>query len=210
MKPEGPFGDHLGYYSLRHPFPVLRVEHVYHRDDPIWAFTVVGRPPQEDTAFRRVDSRSHRPGDPLGSAGRGRRQRGRRRRRSSAVARGRQRSATCRSLDEPRPQEILTQANAILGQGQLSLAKFLFIADVGFVAVARSRRGRVARHRVVPRTRPPTRRLVARSAFLHTDDDRHARLLGRLAQCRLEARRRRRGPAAIRSRYRAARFVQSA
>src|SRR5262249_17513981 len=51
LLPEGPFGDHLGYYSLAHPFPVLRVEHVYHRPDAIWPFTVVGRPPQEDTSF---------------------------------------------------------------------------------------------------------------------------------------------------------------
>src|SRR5258706_9056869 len=43
MLPEGPFGDHLGYYSLKHPFPVLRVEAVYHRKDAIWPFTVVGR-----------------------------------------------------------------------------------------------------------------------------------------------------------------------
>src|SRR5262249_53730026 len=46
-KPEGPFGDHLGYYSLRHDFPVLRVERVYHREGAIWPFTSVGRPPQE-------------------------------------------------------------------------------------------------------------------------------------------------------------------
>ena len=45
--PEGPFGDHLGYYSLRHDFPVMRVEKVYHRERPIWPFTVVGRPPQK-------------------------------------------------------------------------------------------------------------------------------------------------------------------
>ena len=49
--PEGPFGDHLGYYSIAHDFPVLRVEKVYHRRDAIWPFTVVGRPPQEDTTF---------------------------------------------------------------------------------------------------------------------------------------------------------------
>src|SRR5204863_7749157 len=51
LKPEGPFGDHLGYYSLAHDFPVMRVEHVYHRADACWPFTVVGRPPQEDTSF---------------------------------------------------------------------------------------------------------------------------------------------------------------
>ena len=44
--PEGPFGDHLSYYSMVHDFPVIRVEHVYYRKRPIWPFTVVGRPPQ--------------------------------------------------------------------------------------------------------------------------------------------------------------------
>src|SRR5262249_55706030 len=52
--PEGPFGDHLGYYSLAHLFPVLNVERVYHRHDAIWPFTVVGRPPQEDTCFGQI------------------------------------------------------------------------------------------------------------------------------------------------------------
>ena len=50
-KPEGPFGDHVGYYSLQHDFPVLKVTGVHHRPDAIWPFTVVGRPPQEDTVF---------------------------------------------------------------------------------------------------------------------------------------------------------------
>jgi 4-hydroxy-3-polyprenylbenzoate decarboxylase len=50
-KPEGPFGDHLGYYSLIHDFPVMRVRKVYHRRDAVWPFTSVGRPPQEDTVF---------------------------------------------------------------------------------------------------------------------------------------------------------------
>ncbi|WP_461210213.1 UbiD family decarboxylase [Desulfocurvus sp. DL9XJH121] len=50
-KPEGPFGDHLGYYSLVHDFPVLKVDRVLHRADAVWPFTTVGRPPQEDTMF---------------------------------------------------------------------------------------------------------------------------------------------------------------
>lgn len=50
-KPEGPFGDHLGYYSLAHDFPVLRVQKVFHREGAVWPFTTVGRPPQEDTVF---------------------------------------------------------------------------------------------------------------------------------------------------------------
>ena len=49
--PEGPFGDHLGYYSLAHDFPVMRVDRVLHRKDAVWPFTTVGRPPQEDTVF---------------------------------------------------------------------------------------------------------------------------------------------------------------
>lgn len=45
---EGPFGDHYGYYSLEHPFPVFEVEKIYHRKDAIFPATVVGRPRQED------------------------------------------------------------------------------------------------------------------------------------------------------------------
>ncbi|CAK7042483.1 MAG: 4-hydroxybenzoate decarboxylase subunit C [Desulfovibrio sp.] len=51
LAPEGPFGDHMGYYSLEHDFPVLTVDAVYHRPGAIWPFTTVGRPPQEDTVF---------------------------------------------------------------------------------------------------------------------------------------------------------------
>lgn len=51
LKTEGPFGDHLGYYSLAHNFPFLENIKVYHRENPIWHFTVVGRPPQEDSSF---------------------------------------------------------------------------------------------------------------------------------------------------------------
>ena len=64
QKPEGPFGDHLGYYSLAHDFPVLRVEKVYHRKDAIWPFTVVGRPPQEDTSFGALIHELTAPVDP--------------------------------------------------------------------------------------------------------------------------------------------------
>ncbi|MBO4368742.1 MAG: UbiD family decarboxylase, partial [Desulfovibrio sp.] len=50
-KPEGPFGDHMGYYSLTHPFPVFTLKRISHRPNAIWPFTTVGRPPQEDTIF---------------------------------------------------------------------------------------------------------------------------------------------------------------
>ncbi|WP_425395464.1 UbiD family decarboxylase [Aeoliella sp.] len=127
LKPEGPFGDHLGYYSLEHPFPVLKVEHVFHRKDAIWPFTVVGRPPQEDTMFGRLIHELTGPIIPTVLPG------------IKAVhavdesgvhplllAIGSERYMPFREAD--RPQELLTQACAILGQGQLSLAKFLWIA----------------------------------------------------------------------------------
>lgn len=125
-KPEGPFGDHLGYYSLKHPFPVLRVERVYHRTDAIWPFTVVGRPPQEDTVFGELIHDLTGPVIPTVLPGV---------RAVHAVdasgvhplllAIGSERYVPYRERSEP--QELLTQANAILGQGQMSLAKYVFI-----------------------------------------------------------------------------------
>ncbi len=124
--PEGPFGDHLGYYSLVHDFPVLNVEAVYHRPGAIWPFTVVGRPPQEDTAFGEIIHEITGPVIPTVLAG------------VHAVhavdaagvhplllAIGSERYVPYAA--ERKPQELLTIANAILGQGQLSLAKFLLI-----------------------------------------------------------------------------------
>ncbi|MBE9486349.1 MAG: UbiD family decarboxylase [Chloroflexi bacterium] len=126
LKPEGPFGDHLGYYSLAHDFPLVRVDRVYHRPDAIWPFTSVGRPPQEDTSFgafiheltgelipevlpgiksvHAVDAAGVHP---------------------LLLAIGSERYTPYNDLTQP--QELLTQANAILGQGQLSLAKYLLI-----------------------------------------------------------------------------------
>ncbi len=62
LKPEGPFGDHLGYYALKHDFPVLKVEHVYHRSGAIWPVTIVGRPPQEGLSVWEDDSPFNRSG----------------------------------------------------------------------------------------------------------------------------------------------------
>lgn len=126
LKPEGPFGDHLGYYSLAHPFPVLNVEAVYHRRDAIWPFTVVGRPPQEDTSFGAIIHEITGPIIPtvvpgvhavhaVDAAGV----------HPLLLAIGSERYVP---YDQARkPRELMTCANAILGQGQLSLAKYLFI-----------------------------------------------------------------------------------
>lgn len=125
-KPEGPFGDHLGYYSLTHDFPLMRVNKVYAKKNAIWPFTVVGRPPQEDTAFGALIheiSGSAIPKEIPGvveihavdAAGV----------HPLLLAIGSERYTPY--LKTKQPAEILTQANRILGTGQLSLAKYLFI-----------------------------------------------------------------------------------
>jgi len=48
MKIEGPFGDHTGYYTLEEPYPVMKVEIITHKKEPIYLATVVGKPPIED------------------------------------------------------------------------------------------------------------------------------------------------------------------
>ena len=125
-KPEGPFGDHLGYYSLTHDFPVMTVDKVYHRRDAIWPFTVVGRPPQEDTSFGEIIHEITGPAIPsvlpgvkavhaVDAAGV----------HPLLLAIGSERYVPY--AGQRTPMEILTQANALLGQGQLSLAKYLLI-----------------------------------------------------------------------------------
>ena len=125
-RPEGPFGDHLGYYSLQHPFPLMRVHKVYAKKDAIWAFTVVGRPPQEDTSFGQLiheitgdaipqeipGLKSVHAVDAAGVH-------------PLLLAVGSERYTPYTPTKQP--AELLTIANHILGTGQLSLAKFLFI-----------------------------------------------------------------------------------
>lgn len=125
-KPEGPFGDHLGYYSLTHDFPVMKVHKVYARKNAIWPFTVVGRPPQEDTSFGQLIHKltgkalqQEIPGlkevHAVDAAGV----------HPLLLAIGSERYTPYSQTKQP--AEILTIANHILGTGQLSLAKFLFI-----------------------------------------------------------------------------------
>lgn len=126
-KSEGPFGDHLGYYSLAHPFPLMKVHNVYHKKDAIWSFTVVGRPPQEDTSFGALIHEITGSAIPKEIHGL---------KEVNAVdaagvhpllfAIGSERYTPF--LNDRKPQEILTIANHILGKNQLSLAKYLFIA----------------------------------------------------------------------------------
>lgn len=125
-KPEGPFGDHLGYYSLKHPFPVMKVKKVYAKKNAIWPFTVVGRPPQEDTSFgslihhiSNTELQKIIPGlkeiNAVDAAGV----------HPLLLAIGSERYTPF--MPVKCPAELLTIANRIIGTGQLSLAKFLWI-----------------------------------------------------------------------------------
>ena len=127
LKPEGPFGDHLGYYSLMHPFPFMKVHKVFHKKNPIWHFTVVSRPPAEDSGFGYLIHQIVKDLTPkefpgiksihaVDAAGV----------HPLLFAIGSERYMPFR---EPRPEEILTMANRILGTGQTSLAKYLWITD---------------------------------------------------------------------------------
>lgn len=56
-RPEGPFGDHTGYYSLAEPFPVFHLTCLTHRRSPIYPSTIVGRPPMEDAWLGKATER---------------------------------------------------------------------------------------------------------------------------------------------------------
>ncbi len=127
LKPEGPFGDHLGYYSLTHDFPVLRVESVHHRENAVWPFTSVGRPPQEDTIFGEFIHELTAPLVPQTFAGV---------RELHAVdcagvhplllALGSERYVPYEA--ERKPRELMNCALAALSLNQTSLAKYLLMA----------------------------------------------------------------------------------
>jgi UbiD family decarboxylase len=117
---EGPFGDHYGYYSLQHDYPVFHVEAVFHRKDAIYPATVVGKPRQEDFFIGDYLQKLLSPLFPLvmpsvrdlwtyGETGF----------HSLAAAVVRERYA----------REALVSAFRILGEGQLSLTKFLILTD---------------------------------------------------------------------------------
>ena len=111
---------------MQHPFPVMKVHKVYARKNAIWAFTVVGRPPQEDTSFGQLIH--HITGSAVSNEIPGLKE-------VHAVdaagvhplllAIGSERYTPF--LENKKPAEILTIANHILGTGQLSLAKFIWI-----------------------------------------------------------------------------------
>lgn len=119
-KPEGPFGDHYGYYSLIHDFPVFHADSVFHRRDAIYPATVVGKPRQEDFFIGDYLQELLSPLFPVvmpavrdlwsyGETGF----------HSLAAAVVRERYA----------REALSAGFRILGEGQLTLTKFLLLTD---------------------------------------------------------------------------------
>ncbi|MBT3176210.1 MAG: UbiD family decarboxylase [Desulfobacula sp.] len=124
-KREGPFGDHLGYYSMEHEYPYLKVDSVYHRKDAIFPFTIVGRPPQEDSNFGKLIHEITRSAIPDSIPG--------------VIAVNAVDDSGVHPLllvkaheryvpyEKRAPRELLTHASRILGTGQLSLAKYVMI-----------------------------------------------------------------------------------
>jgi 4-hydroxybenzoate decarboxylase subunit C len=119
-RPEGPFGDHYGYYSLRHEYPVFHVDAVFHRRDAIYPATVVGKPRQEDFFIGDYLQRLLSPLFPLvmptvrdlwtyGETG--------------------FHSLCAAVVQERYRREALVSGFRILGEGQLSLTKFLMLTD---------------------------------------------------------------------------------
>ena len=119
-RPEGPFGDHYGYYSLRHDYPVFRVHTVAHRRDAIYPATVVGKPRQEDFYIGDLLQELLSPLFPLvmpaveklwsyGETG--------------------YHSLAAAVVKQRYPREAMASAFRILGEGQLSLQKFLLLTD---------------------------------------------------------------------------------
>lgn len=119
-RPEGPFGDHYGYYSLRHEYPVFHVDAVFHRRDAIYPATVVGKPRQEDFFIGDYLQRLLSPLFPFvmptvrdlwtyGETG--------------------FHSLCAAVVQERYRREALVSGFRILGEGQLSLTKFLMLTD---------------------------------------------------------------------------------
>src|SRR5215210_6175116 len=119
-RPEGPFGDHYGYYSLQHDYPVFNVEAVYHRRDAVFPATVVGKPRQEDFFIGDYLQKLLSPLFPVvmpsvrdlwtyGETG--------------------FHSLAAATVRERYKREALVSGFRILGEGQLSLTKFLILTD---------------------------------------------------------------------------------
>jgi UbiD family decarboxylase len=119
-RPEGPFGDHYGYYSLTHDYPVFHVEAIFHRRDAIYPATVVGKPRQEDFFIGDYLQELLSPLFPLVMPGV---------RDLWTYGETGFHSLCAAVVQERYAREALVSAFRILGEGQLSLTKFLILTD---------------------------------------------------------------------------------
>jgi 3-polyprenyl-4-hydroxybenzoate decarboxylase len=119
-RPEGPFGDHYGYYSLTHDFPVFNVDRVYHRKDAIYPATIVGKPRQEDYYLGEFLQRLLSPAFPLVMPGV---------KSLWTYAETGFHSLAAAIVRESYKREAIGSAFRILGEGQLTLTKFLILTD---------------------------------------------------------------------------------
>jgi UbiD family decarboxylase len=156
-RPEGPFGDHYGYYSLRHDYPVFRVERLCRRRDAIFPATVVGKPRQEDFFIGDLLQELLAPLFPLvmptvvdlwsyGETG--------------------YHSLAAAVVKERYKRESMAAAFRILGEGQLSLTKFLLVTD----RRVDLRDFRATLEHVLARTRPETDLYVFSNLSMDTLD----------------------------------------
>jgi UbiD family decarboxylase len=156
-EPEGPFGDHYGYYSLRHDYPVFEVSHLAHRRDAIFPATVVGKPRQEDFFIGDLLQELLSPLFPLvmptvkalwsyGETG--------------------YHSLAAAVVRERYRREAMVSAFRILGEGQLSLTKFLLVTD----RAVDLRDFRATLEHVLARTRPETDLYVFANLSMDTLD----------------------------------------
>lgn len=119
-RPEGPFGDHYGYNSLQHDYPVFHASHLYHRKDAIYPATVVGRPRQEDFFIGDFLQELLSPLFPMVMSGV--------KQLKTFGETGFHCLAAARVADRY-PREAFASGLRILGEGQLSLTKFLLLTD---------------------------------------------------------------------------------
>lgn len=119
-RPEGPFGDHYGYYSLQHDYPVFHVEAVFHRRDAIYPATVVGKPRQEDFFIGDYLQQLLSPLFPLVMPGV---------RDLWTYGETGFHSLCAAVVRERYGREAMVSGFRILGEGQLSLTKFLLLTD---------------------------------------------------------------------------------
>ncbi len=156
-QPEGPFGDHYGYYSLRHDYPVFRVEKLCRRRDAIYPATVVGKPRQEDFFIGDLLQELLAPLFPLvmpgvvdlwsyGETG--------------------YHSLAAAIVKERYKRESMASAFRILGEGQLSLTKFLLVTD----RPVDLRDFRATLEHLLARTRPETDLYVFSNLSMDTLD----------------------------------------